>query len=503
MGKEKDKMRVLLIYPPYERLKDFKVNSFPYNLGILATCLEESNHYARIYNADASPLKRKLHKKYSEKNRAASQSDYSDSILDMQNPIWEEIEKTVSEFQPDIVCITCMTATFPSAQKVARIVKSIDEDLPVVMGGCHPTLMPMDVIKRAEVDFVVQGEGELSLVQLCNCLDKRAGADLNQVKGLFYKKDGQVAQNKPNEFINDLNALPIARRDLLLFPKIYNSDSYNKIMASRGCPYDCSFCSSPAIWKRKVRYRSPEKIIQELSYLRREFNVHRFSFWDDTFTANKKRVLEFCDLLIKNNCRLAWSCYVRANTIDTETLSHLKRAGCYAVSMGIESGSDRVLNLMKKGITVDMVRRATRLIREEGLLLSSFWMMGLPFEKEEDMLSTINLMKELNLDHINFCTFVPEPMTELYRICIEEGLLEKDVDWASKLDVSHHSKENYFNKNVPRERYKQILKDALEVVELCNERTVKKRLKSFWVQRNYFLRPDVIWSRIKGYLGKE
>lgn len=492
-------MRVLLIYPPYERLKGFKVNIFPYNLGQLATCLEQDNHFARIYNADASPLTRKAHKEYSEKNRASSQSDYVNSILDMQNPVWNEIRKTISDFHPDIVGITCMTATFPSALKVARIVKSINGKLPVVIGGCHPTVMPMDVIKRAEVDFVVKGEGELPLVQLCNYLDRRGGIELNDIKGLFYKENGRNIQNKPNDFIPDLNTLPMIRRDLLLFPEIYDSDSYGKIMASRGCPYECSFCSSPAIWKKRVRYRSPEKINEELNYLKKEFKVYRFSFWDDTFTANKNRVLEFCNLLIKNNTRFAWSCFVRANTVDLEILRRLKRAGCYAISMGIESGSDKVLNLIKKRITVDMVRKAAKLIKEEGFLLSSFWMMGLPFETEEDMKKTINLMQELDLDHINFCTFVPEPMTELYSLCVEEGLLEKDIDWATKLDLSHHSTENYFNKNVSKERFKEILQNALKVVESCNKRTLEKKFKSFWLQRNYFLRPSVIYRYINNY----
>jgi len=493
-------MKILLIQTPYERLKGFMTNEFPLNLGQLATCLEGAGHYARIYNADRMPVKNTAHKKYSEKNRSTSQSEFIRGLRDENNSIWAEVRNTVQHFQPDMVGITCMTSTFPVALKIANIVKSISQSLPVVMGGCHPTVMPFDVAKREEVDFVIQGEGEFPLIQLCNYLDKRDSTELGDIPGLFYKDNGQIIQCKENTFIEDINELPLIRRDLILFPEIYNSESYSKVMSSRGCPYGCTFCSSPAIWKRKVRFRKPDKIIEEIHYLKKELGVQRFGFWDDTFTSSKKYVVEFCELLLKNDLNINWRSFVRANTVDKELLRTMRKAGCYLLSMGIESGSDRVLKRMNKGITVDMVRKAVKRIKEEGFILGSFWMMGIPYETEEDMMKTVGLMQELDVDHINFCTFVPEPMTELYDVCIKEGTLDKNIDWATTLDVGHHSTENYFNKNVPKNRYDEILKKALEVVESRNKRTLKKKLKAFWIQRNYFLKPRVIYERAKDYL---
>lgn len=433
---------------------------------------------------------------YSEKNRATSHEDYIRIFYDCHHPIWKEVQKTIVDFHPDIVGISAMTATLPTALKLAKIAKTVSKDVPVVMGGCHPTVVPMDVIKREEVDFVIQGEGEFSLVQLCDYLDKRNKKEIDSIKGLYYKKNGQIVQNGPNEFI-DLSTLPLIRRDLLLYPEIYNLESYNRIMTSRGCPYKCTFCSSPAIWKRKVRYQIIEKVIEELNYLTKEYKVKRFRFWDDTFTLNKKYVIEFCKKLKKSNLRINWMCSVRANTVDKEMLQNLKETGCTSISLGIESGSDRILKLMQKGITVAMARKAVKMIKEEGFILGSFWMMGLPYEKEDDMMKTIGLMRELDdLDHINFCTFVPEPMTELYDLCIREGFIDNDIDWATKLDLSHHSTSNYFNKNVSKGRFEEIINEALKVVEIRNKRTLRRKLRSFWIQRRYFLTPEVIKQRI-------
>lgn len=496
-------MRVLLVYPPFDRLQGFKVNTFPINLGQLATCLEESGHYTRIYNADSSPLKSNSHKQYSEKNRATSHEDYIKAFSEDDHPVWKEVQKVILDFNPDIVGISSMTATLPTALKVARITKTVNRNLPIVMGGCHPTVMPIDVIRRDDVDFVIQGEGEISLVQLCDCLDNQNKKILDDIKGLYYKQNGNIINPKPNEFISDLNSLPMIKRDLILFPENYNPDSFSKLMASRGCPYSCTFCSSPAIWKRKVRYREPEKIIEEMNYLMKEFNVFHFSFWDDTFTANRKYTKNICRLLIENNTKFAFTCLVRANTVDKETLQYLKNAGCRKLSLGIESGSDRVLKLMKKGITVDMVRKAVGLIKKEGFYLNSFWMMGMPYETETDMLKTIKLMRELDLDLMNFCTFVPEPMTKLYDLCVEEGLLERNIDWGVMLGITHHSTKNFFNKNVSRARYKEIYQEALKVVEFTNKRTITRKLRYFWLLRNYYLKPRVIKQRIMDYYNNQ
>jgi len=489
-------VRVLLLYPPYERLKGFKTDYFPGNLGQLAACLRQGGHYVRAYNAETGPKNDKAVRKYSEWNRAVSHKAFIDAFNDDLHPVWREIYKTINEFNPDLIGISSMTITFPVTLKIASIAKQVNKDIAVVIGGCHSTVLPEDVIKRKDVDYVIQGEGEIPLVKLCNCLEAQDANALYDIRGLFYKKNGHIVKNRPNEFIDDIDSLPFIQKELILHPERYRPSSYDMIMASRGCPHECTFCSSPAIWKRKVRYRKPEKLIEEMNYLWKEFKVRQFRFFDDTFTSNRNKVLEFCGLLNTNKIKFTWSCFVRANTVDKELLERLKKAGCRSISMGIESGSDRVLRLIKKGITVDTVKKSAALIKKKGFLLGSFWMIGIPHETETDMMETIALMNELDLDHVNLCTFTPEPMTELCDICVKKGLLEENIDWGRRLDFSHHSADSHFNKNVSRDRYREILKKALETAEYKNKRTFARKIKSFWTQRNYFLRWDVIWQRI-------
>lgn len=482
-------MRILLIQPPYERLRGLRVSYFPINLGQLAACVNAEGHFARVYNAEVSAPGKQKSMQYSEKNRAMSQHRFIESFNDDNNPVWQEVKETVIDFKPDIVGITTMTATLPVALKIARLIKGCEINVPIVFGGCHATVMPDSLITREEVDIVVIGEGEETFVELCEILRSADKNNLKKIKGITYKENNRIYRNEARGFVNTIDDLPFIDRNVLIYPERYNMESFSGIIGSRGCPYNCSFCSSPAIWQRKTRYRSPGKIVEELNYLRLRYKVSRFTFWDDTFTAKKDNILQFCELLKKNKYKFSWTCLVRANTVDEHILDELKSAGCYSVSIGIESGSDRILKLLNKGITVDMVRKATRLIKTKKFLLGSFWMFGLPYETIEDMRMTIELMKELPLDHVNFCTFTPEPQTGLYDYCIKQGILKKDIDWSVQLDISHHSTENYFNNIVAKDVYRKLLMEALDIVEYKNKRSIPVRLLSMWNQRRTLLHP--------------
>ena len=491
-------MRVLLIQPPYERLQGFNVCYFALNLGQLATSLEEAGHYSRVYNADINARDHRSRLEMTAFTRATAQEHYEAAFYNDDHYVWQEVRRTIDEFKPDMVGITCMTATYPASLKCAAIAKELDSNVRVVFGGPQPNAQPQDVALREQVDYVIQGEGEYPLVELCDQLDREGEPDLTGVVGLHYINDnGETVQTARNTFIPDLDALPMIRRDLVLYPEKYTTDAYGYVMGSRGCPFPCTFCSSPAIWNRETRYHSAESVVREWEYLREEFDVQRLRFWDDTYTLQRDRVVDFCDRLIATGSKFSWSCFVHANTVHKATLEKMKEAGCYELCVGIESGSDRILKEYRKGITTERVRKAVDLMNEVGFLVGSFWIVGMPQEREEDIRMTIDFIEELKVDRVNLCTFAPEPNTVLYDLCMEKGLLEKEVDWGTRLDVGHHNETTKFAYEIPEEVYRPLVREALEAATAKNQTTFRRRVKAFWFQKRYFLQLRTLRARLR------
>ena len=478
--------KVLLIYPPYERLRGALGRDYPIGLGHLATMLRREGVEAWVYNADFS--RQDLAHTYGDiLQKTESQDFFINNFHDDQHPAWQDCWQCFRDQMPQMVGLYTTTVSYPVALKLLRGFKRISPEVITVLGGPHVTLLPGEVMAHPEVDYLLMGEADFTLPQLCRELD-RTQPDLSGINGLGYRQGEQVIINREYKYIDDLAALPLVQREYTLFEEEYPGDLLGgQVMGSRGCPYNCTFCASASIWGHHVRFRSAQGILDELVYLKRRYHIKDFLFWDDTFTVNRKLVQEFCSLLKKANLGLNWACSTRADIISPDMLRALKEAGCKDITLGVESGSDQVLRAMKKKITVDQILRATALIKNFGMKLITCFVVGLPYESGEDIRKTIQIMKKIRPDATNFSTFFPYPGTEAYEETLRQGLIAPDFDWARNLSLGHHSFYNKFTAKISDQEYRDLIQEGLETAKYFNGPRLGKTLRKHWSYRDQYL----------------
>ncbi|MHC4677088.1 MAG: B12-binding domain-containing radical SAM protein [Planctomycetota bacterium] len=315
-------MRILLIDPPFYRFIKYYNRFFPLGLAYLAAVLRENGHQVLIYDADANKEKAEemdfsaLEDKYPE---------YLDGVNRPSHPVWAEFQGVLRDFKPELVGISVFTAKVASAFKMAEIVKDLSHDVPVVMGGPHPSVKSEESLRISPfVDFAVRGEAEHSFLELVKAVER--GGPYGDIKGLSFRTNGRIRHNPPAEFIQDLDSLPYPARDLLLNKDSYTSEDMGLVMSGRGCPFDCTFCSSAGVWHRIVRFRSVENVMGEIQQVRSVYGTVQFSFKDDIFTIKPKRVSEFCRFLKDIKPRVRWECNARVNLISEQLLAEMKSA---------------------------------------------------------------------------------------------------------------------------------------------------------------------------------
>jgi anaerobic magnesium-protoporphyrin IX monomethyl ester cyclase len=403
-------MKVLLINPKVNLPIETRTSP-SLGLAYLGAVSEQHSHTVRIYDGDVEDI---------------------------------SLEKVLHEFAPDLIGITANTIQIKSAWRDAALVKSV-ADIPVVLGGPHPTVLPAESVERAEVDIVVRGEGEATWEELCHwrAADgewRGAISGLQSVPGISYQTpDGQVRHNPDRPVIEDPDTLPLPAYHLFKMDRYTNlqptvdhieGPSY-PILTSRGCPYRCTYCSQ--IGPRRWRMRSPENVLAEWRWLVRDLGAAEIGILDDSFNISRQRVLDICDLLIKEELtHVPWIMIngIRANLADKELLGRMKRAGCIRSAFGVESGNQEILDsVIGKQLTLGQVRAAFKAAREVGMETIGFFMIGLPGETEENMDETIRFAIELDPVVANFSMATPFPGTEMSRIVREKGrLLVKDYD---------------------------------------------------------------------------
>ena len=396
------KIDVLLIYPEYTYPK----KSPPLGLAYLAAVLEQKGLSVRIADMSAAGL-----------NLA-------------------DIQKQVSEDTPRLVGISFMTNQYQNALNAAKAVKQVNSDIPVIAGGPHVSALPQEILKSDSVDVAVTGEGEITIPELADYFLNGQSKDISSIKGIVYKKDGRIIVNQPQDLIDNLDSLPFPAWHLLPVDKYAvpatggnATETVFAVISSRGCPNQCIFCDSHTVFGRNFRARSAENIFKELIYLKENFGVSQFDFVDDTITVNKKRIHQLCRLMLDNHCNFKWMCNARANTIDAEMLSTMKKAGCVRVEFGIESGDPEVLKNIKKAVTIEQIKNAHKLAKEAGLSVGSFVMVGNIGENFESVVKTKKLLEQIDTDDIYIAIATPFPGTELYQITKNNGWLQI-TDWS-------------------------------------------------------------------------
>jgi len=413
-------MKILFIEPPFKIFTGFVNFFFPMGLGSLAAVLRNAGHEVIIFDVDA--LKKGSDIDFSEEYKRLEL--YREGLNNDQHWVWQEIKKVLNSYQPDLVGISAMTPIFGSALKTAEVVKKYNPELLVIVGGPHPSLLTEQTLRSKDIDIAVRGEGERTILELVKTIEN--GGDLYKVKGISFKENGKVFNNELQEPIKNLDEIPFPARDLLMNPQNYTSEDMGAILGSRGCPFNCTYCSH--FWGRCVRFRSPQNVFQEIKEIRHKYGTRQFELKDDTFTANRKWVTDLCNLLILENLKINWGCTTRANLLDEDILRKMQKAGCNVVRIGVETGSERILKETKKGVTFEQMKKAAKILNKLGIFWSGYFMMGLPTETEEDILKTYQFMKELNPYYAGLGVYNPFPATELFDQGVKLGLLSLDVE---------------------------------------------------------------------------
>jgi radical SAM superfamily enzyme YgiQ (UPF0313 family) len=345
---------------------------------------------------------------------AASLDDHKVRILDLN--LTDDLRDVKNA---DVLGFTAMTSTMNTAVNLARTLKRVF-DVSVIFGGPHVTINPVEtLLKVPEIDIIVVGEGENTVRNLFNVLES-GKTKLDSVEGIAYRDNRKIKVTR-RKFIEDLDNIPYPAYHLLPirkyvpYPPHGSRLPFMAMFTSRGCPYRCVYCSKP-VWGNKFRTQSPQRIVNEIKYLKEKFGVNELIFYDDTFTINRKRIVQLCNIMIEDDIDIIWSCETRVNLVDKELLNLMRKAGCYIISYGVESGSQRILDSLKKDITIEQSKSAFKLSREIGIQTVGYFMIGSPGETLETIHQTINFSKELDADFAQFSITTPFPGTELYEM---------------------------------------------------------------------------------------
>jgi len=303
------------------------------------------------------------------------------------------LESVMKEFKPDMLGATSVTMTFDNAIEVIGDAKSIDRHVLTVMGGAHVSFCARETMTAyPELDFIIVGEGEKAIVELSTAVEK--GSGLDDIQGLVFRKGSELAFNKARTELVDVDAIPLPARHLLPLGRYKSLGMTISMTTSRGCPFKCIFCIGRKLVGSKVRYRDPQKVVDEFEYLC-SLNFSQINLADDLFTANKKHCHGVCDEILKRGLKTKWTSFARVDTVSTDVLSKMKKAGCTAVSFGIESANADILKTIKKGITTDQVVEAVKMCKDAGVEPHASFILGLPGESPETLKETHEFAEEM------------------------------------------------------------------------------------------------------------
>lgn len=451
-------MRVLIFNPPgpggrdyiregrcEQRLSSFSYRMLPVSLPSTAGLLRAEGHQVRI--VDAMTPRTRAH----------------------------ALPREVRRFEPELVVVNVSTPTFESDIRwVEQLARWTAAHLTAI--GVHVTATPEETLRRSRLDSVVRGEPEWVVSELARSLAE--GRAPTAVRGLSFRDDARIVHNPDRGFGDDLDDLPPPARELLheedYFLPILNRP-YTLVVPSRGCPHHCTYCTAPLYYGKRLRRRTPARVVDEIESVAKRGVVRDFVMWSDTFTLDKSFVLDVCRELQRRRLGIRWMCNSRVDSIDTEMVRAMKRAGCTGISFGIESGVQQILDNVRKGTTVEQGRVAVAITRDAGIQTLGHFILGLPGETRETIDRTIAYAKDVDPDWAQFYAATPLPGTKFHEQAKRDGSLPVAADWER------------FELNVPL-----VSTAALSVAELR-----RARLRAY---AEFYLRPAVlrrILSRVR------
>ena len=391
-------------------------------------------------------------------------------------------EADLKEIQPNYLVANIATPTFKSDMMAVQLAKEIVPSIcTIVKGAPFLTYNTNTIYENPFIDYVIMGEAELTLKDILD------GVPDNEILGICYRENFQPVKNDKRPFIDNLDILPFPARHLV-DNSIYRRPDNGKVQAvikvARGCPFHCFFCLATPVSGAKVRTRSPENIVAELKECVEKYNIKNFLFWSDIFNFNREWTLELCKKIIESGLKITWSSNTRADTMDDEMAKMMYKSGCRLVSIGVESGSQKMLDNIGKKITLDDIRNTVKILKKNKIKIYNYFVIGLPWETEETVEETIKFAIELDSNFISFYTATPLPGTKYFAYAMLNKLVEGNLDFRSAyyepvVRSEHLSKERIFelHKQAVKRFYlrpKFILKTLLS-------------LRSFAEVKNYFI----------------
>ncbi len=447
-------MKVLLINPPKHQelhgstpavLESNRGSNPPLGILFIAAVLEKAGHDVKVIDTQVE--------------------EYS----------YEEIEQIIKDADYDLLGLTVMTFTLIDSLDVSRIAKKHHPEKPIVWGGPHVHIFYEESAKFSEVDFVITGEGEISIMQLVEHLqDERPWKD---VIGVGRFQEGKYQFNGTAPTITELDELPFPARHLVPYKK-YNSiltkgDTVTTLFTSRGCPYKCTFCDRPAL-RPNFRARSAISVADELEECVK-MGIDEFIIYDDTFTVSKQRVHEICDEIINRNLNIHWDCRTNINAMDEALLNHMAEAGCVGIHFGVEAGTEKIQKVIRKNLRLDKVAEIFMLTRKAGIKVMAYFIIGNPTETKEDVEEGFRFLQKLRADFVHITTLMPFPATEIYNEGLRKGIIKYDY-WK---EFAKNPDPNFIAPHWPEIFSEQELMDL----------TVEG-------YKRFYLRPAYIWQRV-------
>ncbi len=432
-------MKILLIYPYCleDRIYDYDIKAVPIGLYYIGALLKENLHSVRILN-------------------------------------WHNINKTPGKIKdilirerPDVIGISILHANRWGGIEIAQIAKKLDPNVKITFGGVGATFLWRHLLSNfPEIDFIVIGEGEYTFLSLVRCIEKKNYNDIEKIKGIAFRKGNKVIRTEDAPFIEDIDSLPNPAKYF----------RYQHVTSSRGCPWNCSFCGSPRFWRRRVRFHSPDYFVEQLELLYKK-GIKFFYFSDDTFTIRKERVIEICKKILERNLHITWFAISRVNYVDEEALYWMRRAGCIQISYGVESGSEKIRDLLNKNIKTQDIKRAFSLTIRYGILARAYFIYGCPGENWETIQETIDLIHIIKPMSIIFYILDLFPGTALYSE-FKKKFRVSDQIWLQRIeDIMYFETDPHLSREMIlafgkrlRETYYGNLHHYVDSIELIHKR---------------------------------
>lgn len=429
------------------------------------------------------------------------QNNFEVKIKDLMiNPMGYSEMKFLLSDSYDIVLLSTSTPTFESDKNTARLIKKINPKARICVFGTVVSAIPELALEDGVIDFVARREPELIVLELCKLLritnNNPTSEEISLINGLCFRENNRIRLNPEMPFIHNLDSLPFPARDLMdneryLEPK--SGRPFTVIIASRGCPYSCIFCTVKFYYGNNWRARSAENIVSELEECVKKYNIKDFLFLSDTFTLQKENTRQLCQKIIDKRLDINWACNSRVDTIDLDTARMMKNAGCWLISFGVESGDREVLKIIKKEINPEDAIIAANICRQAGILSYMYYIFGFPGEAKESMVNTVRLALKADSDFARFYTATPLPGSRLYEIAAREEKIRVSDFYSFDLSNCNISLSSLSNSQLKKMVRKAHIKFYLRInyiirmLKRLNGREIMNLSKTAF----YFLRSNV------------